>query len=186
MDYGISENLKGDGEIKVLTMGNVQDGAVIIPENGCIDTVETNLLLRKNDLLFNRTNSFDLVGKVGLYEEESDIKVTFASYLVRMRTNEKAEPHFLNYVLNSESFLSHVRSLALRSLHQANLNPTRYGQLHIRIPRVQEQRHISANLNQQFQEINNRFRIIESSISLLNEYKTSLISHVVTGKISVS
>jgi len=57
MDYGISDSLSRNGAIRVLTMGHVQDGEVVLPQSGCLDEVPPDLCLRNNDLLFNRTST---------------------------------------------------------------------------------------------------------------------------------
>src|SRR5207253_2541810 len=57
MDYGTSENARGEGKVRVLGMGHIQDGKISIPENGGLDAMPAGLLLAKHDLLFNRTNS---------------------------------------------------------------------------------------------------------------------------------
>jgi type I restriction enzyme S subunit len=141
MDYGISESATNDGTIRLLTMGNIKDGRVTIPQTGGVTAVDTSLLLVAGDLLFNRTNSAELVGKVGLFRG-ADSAVTFASYLVRMRPHPEHEPEYLNLVLNDVSALSMARREAIPSLHQSNLNPTRYGRLNISLPPVDEQRAI--------------------------------------------
>ena len=126
MDYGISESASDSGKIPVLTMAHVHDGQVQPHNNGGVDVVDPYLLLQEGDLLFNRTNSQELVGKVGLFLG-NDSPTTFASYLVRMRPNRRHKPEYLNMVLNDLTFLSHVRRESIPSLHQSNLNPTRYG-----------------------------------------------------------
>ena len=78
VDYGISETGRVGGLFPVLTMGDIQEDALNIPEGVGVDTVEERLLLHPGDLLFNRTNSRDLVGKVGLYRGAAGT-VTFAS-----------------------------------------------------------------------------------------------------------
>ena len=52
-----------------------------------VDSVDVGLLSKDGDLLYNRTNSLDLIGKVGLFAGGSHARVTFASYLVRLRTS---------------------------------------------------------------------------------------------------
>ena len=133
IDYGISESASNSGAIRVLTMGHVKDGKVIVPFAGGVDDVDPYLLLGESDLLFNRTNSQELVGKVGLFEGHES-PVTFASYLVRMRPSSSHEPEYLNMALNDTSFISRARREAIPSLHQSNLNPTRYGRIHIALP----------------------------------------------------
>ena len=51
-------------ESAMLTIGNIQDGQVIIPSHGSLDSIPPGLRLEKDDLLFNRTNSPELVGEV--------------------------------------------------------------------------------------------------------------------------
>jgi type I restriction enzyme S subunit len=135
MDYGISESSTDGGTIRLLTMGNIKNGRVTIPETGGVAAVDSSLLLAVGDLLFNRTNSSELVGKVGAFTG-ADSTVTFASYLVRMRPRPEHEPEYLNAVLNGSSVLSVARREAIPSLHQSNLNPTRYGRLHVSLPEV--------------------------------------------------
>ena len=89
------------GNIRVLNMGHIRDGKVHIPEKGSLHIMPPGLLLEKYDLLFNRTNSPDLVGKVGLFSGDASDEVTFASYLVRLRGRSEHNPFWLNYLLNS-------------------------------------------------------------------------------------
>jgi len=185
MDYGTSENARGEGTVRVLTMGHIRDGAVVIPDRGSLDSVPAGLSLQTNDLLFNRTNSAELVGKVGLFSGPGSDDITFASYLVRLRVKPEHSPYWLNYLLNSVRFWSYARSQALVSLHQANLNPTRYGQMLLPVPPRNEQDSIVDHVSIQAREIGTTAIRIEREISLLHEYRTRLIADVVTGKLDV-
>lgn len=138
MEYGISDSGSDAGTIGLLTMGNIRDGEVTVPRYGGVTSVDPSLLLQDKDLLFNRTNSSELVAKVGLFRSEGR-PVTFASYLVRMRTRPENSPEFLNLLLNDVGFVAIARREAIPSLHQSNLNPTRYGRLKIPLPPPSEQ-----------------------------------------------
>jgi type I restriction enzyme, S subunit len=184
-DYGISASLSATGSVRVLTMGNVENGRILIPNDGFVDEVEPSMLLRDGDLLFNRTNSLVHVGKVGLCKELPAEPLTFASYLVRLRANRLASPAFLNYLLNMQDFLGFVRSFALPSINQANLNPTRYGQIHIPLPPIDEQRAIAYFLGEETSKIDRLIAKIEEAIERLQEYRTALITAAVSGKIDV-
>jgi type I restriction enzyme S subunit len=167
-------------------MGHIRDGKVVLPEKGGLDAVPPGLLLAKNDLLFNRTNSPELVGKVGLFAGDADDEVTFASYLVRLRVRSEHNPTWLNYLLNSAVFWSYARSQALVSLHQANLNSKRYGQMVVPIPsECTEQDEIVAHIRSQNSEIERTISRLEREIELLREYRTRLVADVVTGKLDV-
>ena len=184
MDYGISESASDSGTIHLLTMGNLRDGQVIVPHEGGVDSVDEHLLLREGDLLFNRTNSRELVGKVGLFAGH-DSPTTFASYLVRMRPLPDQEPEYLNMALNDASFISHARRESVPSLHQSNLNPTRYGRIHIALPPKDEQDAILRTLQKETATLRDSVIQTRRQINLMNEYRTRLIADVVTGQLDV-
>ncbi|MBI1212967.1 MAG: restriction endonuclease subunit S [Alphaproteobacteria bacterium] len=186
MDYGTSENVRGDGRIRVLTMGHIRDGKVVVPEKGGLAAVPPGLLLEKNDLLFNRTNSPELVGKVGIFSGDAEDEITFASYLVRLRTRSEYNAIWLSYLLNSTAFWSYARSHALVSLHQANLNSKRYGQMVIPIPSSRaEQDSIVERIRSQTGDIERAVDRLEREIQLLHECRIRLVADVVTGKLDV-
>ncbi|MGC9225394.1 MAG: hypothetical protein ACP5E2_15890, partial [Terracidiphilus sp.] len=130
MDYGISDPTFDAGRIRVLGMGQIKDGEITVPEDGGVNTVDPSLFLKDGDLLFNRTNSAALVGKVGIFRGHNT-PVTFASYLVRLRPKSGFDSEYLNFVLNSSVILNVARQSSIPSLHQSNLNPARYGRLAI-------------------------------------------------------
>jgi type I restriction enzyme S subunit len=183
--YGVSDSLSGEGAVRVLTMGDVREGTVRIPDRGALDDVPAELLLRAGDLLYNRTNSLANVGKVGLYDGRSSEPLSFASYLVRLRVNRRALPAFLNYLLNTPSLLAYARGLALPSINQANLNPTRYGQIPIPVPPVPEQRALVEYLDRETAKLDGLIAKIETAIACLREHRSALITAAVTGKIEV-
>ncbi len=122
-EYEISDSLKEVGSIAVLRMGNVQDGAIDMGDLRYTDDITPDLVLTENDILFNRTNSLALIGKAALYRPISDEPVTFASYLVRLRTNQRMLPEYLCYLLNRPETLDRARALAIPESAN-NLNPT--------------------------------------------------------------
>src|SRR5690606_16304371 len=97
-DYGVNAPL---GTVPtgfaVLRMGNLQDGWIDTTDLkwGEIDDAEAQALaLDVGDILFNRTSSRDLVGKVALVREPTDF--LYASYIVRLQVNQSvADPYYL-------------------------------------------------------------------------------------------
>jgi type I restriction enzyme S subunit len=183
-EYGISTSLSGKGRYKVLTMGHIQDGQVVIPDEGCLQE-KPELILDNGDLLFNRTNSPELVGKVGLFCGTTGDEISFASYLVRLKPKEDVVPEYLNYLLNSLAFINNARQNALVSLHQANLNPTKYSRMPIPMPSHDEQLKIVRAISGKTAEINAAIERTQREIELIEEYRTTLIAQAVTGKIDV-
>ena len=184
MDYGISESASNSGTIRLLTMGHLNQGRVTIPSTGGVDAVDKSLLLKKGDLLFNRTNSQELVGKVGLFAGHPT-PVTFASYLVRLRPNSRNISEYLNAVLNDVAVLSHIRREAIPSLHQSNLNPTRYGRIKVPLPPLNEQIEIAEHLRKATADIDAAIANAERQLELLGEYRAHLVADVVTGRMDV-
>ncbi|MCY3843267.1 MAG: restriction endonuclease subunit S [Acidobacteria bacterium] len=184
-DYGISESLGGGGDIRVLTMAHVQDGETVLPDDGSIDAVDRTLILESGDLLFNRTNSRELVAKVGIFRGDRQEQVTFASYLVRLTARDNVEPEWLNYLLNSTGLLGMARSMALLSVNQANLNPTKYQRIVVPMPELSEQRRIAGFAKHEATRIDTLVRKIREAIDQLKEFRMAVISAAVTGKIDV-
>ena len=185
VDYGISDSLDSDGAVAILRMGNIQNGKVVTDDLKYTDSVDPYLLLKAGDLLYNRTNSLDLIGKVGMFIGNGDTPVSFASYLVRMRTVDEVIADYFAYLLNTEGILGLARCNALVAIGQCNLNPTRYGQITIAIPPRAEQAAIVAFLNAEIAKLDTLTAEAQHSIDLLQERRTALISAAVTGHIDV-
>jgi len=182
-DYGISESSNAEGTYEVLTMGDIQEGEISAPGMRFVSAVDKHLLLSPGDLLFNRTNSLALVGKVGLFREGT--QVTFASYCVRLRVTAKHEPEFFNYLLNSDYVLVSARATSFPSIGQTNLNPTRYGGLLVAYPSLEEQKLIARHLNHSVAKLRTATQRAQEAVELLQERRTALISAAVTGKIDL-
>ncbi|MBD3738713.1 MAG: restriction endonuclease subunit S [Pseudomonas balearica] len=126
-DYGVNAPLYDQPVgIAVLRMGNIQHGQIDLTSLkwGEIGDAEISALkLQDGDILFNRTNSRDLVGKVALVHGEPDY--LYASYLVRLRIDRSvADPYFIFAVMNSRRGQAGIRTIATPGVSQSNINPT--------------------------------------------------------------
>jgi type I restriction enzyme S subunit len=182
--YGIGESTRAEGEYAVLGMTNISSGEVVGAPGGFVSAVDTSLLLAPGDLLFNRTNSRELVGKVGLVRS-LERPTTFASYLVRLRANRLANAQYLNYLLNAAEVLGLARSMALPSIGQANLNPNRYSTMMLPIPPVHEQRSLVAHLDALASRTIGIRRTLERQVALLRERRQALVTAAVTGQLDI-
>lgn len=151
--YGTSQKSNpSEKGIPVLTMGNVQDGLVVWSndEKRIPETSEDlpALYLRKFDLLYNRTNSAELVGKTGIYLGEDRVR-TFASYLIRLRPSLlSANPQFLNLAMNTPEFReTQIVPLIKKQTGQANVNGTALKSMLIPLPPLAEQHRIVAKVD---------------------------------------
>jgi type I restriction enzyme S subunit len=156
--YGLSESMNEDGKgFKIFRMGEVQEGRLI--DTGRMKRADISrqefeqYKLRTGDVLFNRTNSFELVGKTGIFKLKGDY--CFASYLVRLNLDrKKVLPEFVNYFMNSDGFQKSVKEKASKSINQANINATILANELIRFPEsLLEQQRIVATLDTAFASI---------------------------------
>lgn len=184
MVYGTSESSAGEGPVTAVGMGEIKNGNVAVVRRGGLENIPEGLELRQDDLLFNRTNSPDLVGKVGRVTGDCE-DLTFASYLVRCRVAEGIDPEWAAYLLNDREFLGFARSQAFVSLHQANLSSTRFGALPALVPPYDEQLQIAAGLRKELADFTDAVDRINRELTLLQEFRTRLVADVVTGQVDV-
>ena len=175
VDYGISDSLDSEGAVAILRMGNIANGKVVTDDLKYTDSVDPALILRHGDLLYNRTNSLDLIGKVGMFVGNGESPVSFASYLVRLRTVDKSLPDYFAYLLNTDGILSLARANAFVAIGQCNLNPTRYGQITVAIPPLTEQTRIAEFLDRETGKIDELVAEQRRLMELLNEQIISLV-----------
>lgn len=181
--YGISASLEPVGEVAVLRMGNLVDGEVDLSDSRYLDGVNESLLLEQGDVVFNRTNSLDLVGKASIFRGSESLPVSFASYLVRFRFGSRYVPEYANFVMGVDDLLKLARALALPSIGQANLKPSRYAMIEFPVPPVIEQEEIAEYLADRINKINSIREAVIRSVEQLAEYRRVLITYAVTGQV---
>jgi restriction endonuclease S subunit len=90
--------------------------------------------LNDRDVLFNRTNSYEWVGRTGIYRKNGDRDFTFASYLVRFVPIEsKILPEYLSAFLNTKYGINDIKRRARQSINQTNVNPEEVKEIEIPI-----------------------------------------------------
>ncbi|QNU13883.1 restriction endonuclease subunit S [Thermomonas sp. XSG] len=142
--YGLSINAGSDGQYPMLRMMNIEDGLCVENDIKYVDLSEKDFeayRLVDGDVLFNRTNSYELVGRTGVYELEGDH--VFASYLVRIKTiPEKLEPKFLTLYLNSDFGRRQVLAYATKAVSQANVNASNLLRVRLPLPPLEVQKQL--------------------------------------------
>ena len=123
--YGTSLPATINGKYGYLRMNNItENGKLNIQNLKHIDIPEKDLekyVVRKGDVLFNRTNSIELVGKTCIYELDFDMVI--AGYIIRIRTNNNIlNPRYLSEFLNFPSTKKFLRNIAKGAVNQANIN----------------------------------------------------------------
>lgn len=142
VNYGTSSKAdEAEGQYPILRMMNITyEGRWDFSSLKYIDLSEKEkekYLARKGDLLFNRTNSKELVGKSAVFE--SDEAMAIAGYLIRVRTNELANPYYIAAYLNSPHGKQTLFSMCKSIVGMANINAQELQDIRIQIPPVELQ-----------------------------------------------
>jgi type I restriction enzyme S subunit len=145
VQYGTSAKANNDATgIAVIRMNNLINGTLDLSNLKYIflsDKEKEKLLLKTGDILFNRTNSKELVGKCAVFQIEGEY--IFASYLIRVRTNpDIALPEFVVFSLNSQIGRRQIDATSRQIIGQANINSQELRSLQIPLPPIEIQREI--------------------------------------------
>ncbi|BAZ00152.1 restriction modification system DNA specificity domain protein [Tolypothrix tenuis PCC 7101] len=177
IEYGTSEKSSElGGDIPVFRMNNIRDGKLLFDNLKYLSAKIKDLprlFLQKNDLLFNRTNSYELVGKTGVFKGDSN-QYTFASYLIRISLlSEYISPDFVNLALNSTYFRqTQIEPEITQQCGQANFNGTKLKNTLIPLPPLAEQKRIVEKCDRLLSicdEIEKRQQQKQESIVRMNE-----------------
>ena len=141
-DYGLSVAPQDAGELPILRMNNLDSEELRLDDMKWVqhDQVSESDLLQTGDILFNRTNSLEHVGKVALVDG-LDNPATFASYLLRLRVDrESMLPEFVAAYLQSAGGQRRIRAFITQGVSQANVNATNLKKVRIPKPDLDAQR----------------------------------------------
>ena len=182
--YGLSLRGNQQGRYPILRMGNLIDGRVNTSDLQYVDLDEDSFnkfRLNEDDILFNRTNSFELVGKAALFCLCDDF--VFASYLIRVVPNTAMlVPEYLNYYLNWDTTQIRLKMLASRGVSQSNINATKLRGFTILLPPHPTQQKIASVLS----TADKKIEAEENKKKALDEVFKSLLHNLMTAKIRVN
>ncbi|MEB3281948.1 MAG: restriction endonuclease subunit S [Lyngbya sp.] len=185
VEYGTSSKSQAQGKIPVLRMGNVKNG--VIDWTDLVYTSDQNEIdkyyLKYDDVLFNRTNSEEHVGKTAIYKGE--YPAIFAGYLIRINyKKELLDADFLNFYLNSNSAREYSKFVMTRSVNQANINGTKLKGYPISIPSIKTQQEITKKLYSLRFETQRLEAIYQRKLEALQELKQSILHKAFTGELT--
>lgn len=183
--YGVSEAMAEAGSHAVLRMNS-------ITSSGWLDLSDlkyANLssqdaaatTLQDGDLLFNRTNSRELVGKCAIWRGEPG-RYSFASYLVRLRLKPTLLPEYLWATLNSPYGKYRLFNAAKQAVSMANVSPTDLARISIPLPPVEEQSLFAAFVR----EVERQRGQISVSGARMQTLQPALITEALSGRLTTA
>lgn len=184
VEYGTSAKSSKSGRIPVLRMGNLQDGTIDWSDLVFTDDEDDirRYALRAGDVLFNRTNSPELVGKTSIYDGKRP--AIFAGYL--MRVNHKpafVDSQCLSYFLNSPAARQHGNSVKTDGVNQSNINGEKLKQYPFPISSREEQEEIARRLKMLFEFSDTVMAEIQRGLERASILRQSILKKAFLGEL---
>lgn len=140
--YGTSKPAVEGGKYPYLRMNNLTvDGHLDLNDLKYIDIPNDEIekcVVRKGDVLFNRTNSIELIGKTAVFDLPEDMVI--AGYIIRVRLNERLLPEIFSQYMNLEALKDILRAMAKGAVNQANINAKELQSIKVYVPDMEVQK----------------------------------------------
>jgi len=188
MRYGTAKKSLEQGKVIVLRMGNLQKGEIdwtsLVYTNDDEDIGKYSL--NKGDILFNRTNSPELVGKTSIYRGE--YPAIFAGYIIKLDYDRNIIcGEYLNFVMNSQEERDFCARVKTNGVCQSNINAKKIGEFVVPIPPLEEQREIVERLNEilplieEYGKAHSALKKAEQALP--DQLRASLLQEAIQGKL---
>lgn len=139
--YGTSKPAVEGGKYPYLRMNNLTyDGHLDLTNLKMIDIPDSEIekcIVHRGDVLFNRTNSIELVGKTCVFDKDEDMVI--AGYIIRVRLKSIMLPIVLSYFMNTDALKKKLRNMAKGAVNQANINAQEFKSINIYLPPIELQ-----------------------------------------------
>jgi type I restriction enzyme S subunit len=182
--YGLSIRGQPSGTYPILRMNCQEDGAIHYRNLQFVELDQAtfeSFRLTPGDLLFNRTNSIELVGRMAIVDDNRP--AVFASYLVRLTVDDqRCLPRFLNYFMNWPATQGEIKKLASRAVGQANINASKLRTVLFPVPTLDEQRDIVAVLD----SIDRKIDLHRRKHVVLDVLFKALLHKLMTGNVRIT
>ena len=187
IQYGSSAKADGGSSgVPVLRMGNITaDGGLFLDDLKYLPNeyeAFPGLLLEPGDLLFNRTNSAELVGKTAVYSGIPS-RCSFASYLIRVRLLEGVDPAIVAFALNGGFGRTWIMRVVNQTVGQANVNGTKLASFAFPLPPAAEQGAIVEIVDVQLSIIDRLEADLAAKMKSVQGLRQSILKQAFSGKL---
>ena len=183
LQYGSSAKSSKSGKVPVIRMGNLQNGDIdwsdlVFSSN---EVEIKKFKLTPNTVLFNRTNSPELVGKTAVYRGERE--AIFAGYLIAIQNVPQILSTYLNLMLNSPFLRHHCLTVKSDAVSQSNINATKLAEFPIPLCSQIEQKKMVSLIEPNLDEIRKKMDRQKESLGSLYEFEQSILSKAFRGQL---
>lgn len=187
LKYGTSKKSSDDGEVVVLRMGNLQNGEIDWSNLAYTSDEEDikKYLLKSGDVLFNRTNSPELVGKTSIYRGE--MPAIYAGYLIKLDYEKNiVVGDYLNYYLNSSKAKEYYMQVKTDGVSQSNINAKKIGEFEIPLPTISEQHEIVRLIDDLLARERAAQQATEQALASIDLMKKSILARAFRGELGTN
>lgn len=187
LKYGTSKKSSDDGEVVVLRMGNLQNGEIDWSNLAYTSDEEDikKYLLKSGDVLFNRTNSPELVGKTSIYRGE--MPAIYAGYLIKLDYEKNiVVGDYLNYYLNSSKAKEYYMQVKTDGVSQSNINAKKIGEFEIPLPTLPEQHEIVRLIDDLLARERAAQQAAEQALASIELMKKSILARAFRGELGTN
>ena len=139
--------------------------------------------IEPNDILFNNTNSAELVGKSALFSGYSE-DIVYSNHFTRLRPNKEfLEPLYLSKWINSKWSDKTFEKMCNRWIGQASVSKTKLLEMVSPLPPIEEQRTISSILNEKMGIIEKLKDSIKQEIINIEAMPNSVLRKAFSGEL---
>lgn len=184
LSYGTSKKSEKAGKYIVIRMGNLQNGEIDWSNLAYTNDEQeySKYKLNPGDILFNRTNSPELVGKTSIYRGE--YPAIYAGYLIKLDYDKSIiNGEYLNYYLNSPKAKKYYNEVKTDGVNQSNINSQKIGDFEIFFPSLKEQAIIVEKLKSLFKNDTSSSTLIQQSLSQIDLLKKSILARAFRGQL---
>ena len=185
VEYGTAAKSATTGRVPVLRMGNIQnakfDWADLVYTSG--DKEIAQYRLHDGDVLFNRTNSPELVGKTAIYKGERP--AVFAGYLIRVNhIRAIVDAQYLNLFLNSHVARQHGNSVKTDGVNQSNINGAKLSNYPFPYCSIEEQREVASILEKTFSVLDETEAEVVQELQKAAALRQSILKKAFSGQLA--
>lgn len=187
LKYGTARKSVPKGSVVVLRMGNLQQGEIDWT-NLVYSTDEDDnqkYRLSAGDVLFNRTNSPELVGKTSIYRGE--YPAIYAGYLIKLDYDHSIlEGEYLNYILNTPEAKEYCNRVKTDGVNQSNINAKKIGAFSFPLPSLTEQQQIISTLHDLLDKQQQAKSAAEQVLDQIDTMKKAILARAFRGELGTN
>lgn len=187
LKYGTAKKSVDSGDVVVIRMGNLQQGEIdwtnLAYSNDEEDNIKYKLL--PDDVLFNRTNSPELVGKTAIYRGE--YPAIYAGYLIKLDyDHSRVIGDYLNYILNSPEAKEYCSKVKSDGVNQSNINAKKIGAFTFRLPQISEQQEIVDTIKLVLEKEKNAKDAALQTVDYIESIKRAILARAFRGELGTN